>query len=232
VQQSQINPQAFSALREKVRIRQRELTVQVSCSLSAVPIREAGRSSPGGYRLRRRMGICPDEKSRNLFFALLTAEPAPTAKPPRARAPGAVVSEGCYLEPNFVNSLTADIRKGYREPMENILQPSHLKVEGKKVAAKGFIPWPKRSTKSRGCPRILTRPPALARRRRTHASPRGPASSCGKRHDNNIVPLFQAGGLLFPDGAASMGRSKRHAFPMNCHCMGNGPRPGKKGLVA
>jgi len=46
--------------------------------------------------------------------------------------------EWCYLDPNFLNSFPAEIRKLFSETMENILQVSALKAEGDQVASEGL----------------------------------------------------------------------------------------------
>jgi transcriptional regulator with XRE-family HTH domain len=133
-----INPKAVLTLRDKIRVTQQELAARVGCSLSAVQFWEAGRSSPRGYRLRRLLELCPDEESRDLFFAPPTEEPAQSSEPPKDKPTARAGLEKRLLDPNFLPSLPAETRKLYTETVENILQLSAMRVEGNQVAAEGL----------------------------------------------------------------------------------------------
>jgi len=85
-------------------------------------------------------------RNRGTFFALPTAESAPTHEPSKTKSPDQAEWERSYLDPNFLNSFSAEIRKRYREAMENILQETPFPQPATpSLSQKNFPFFPKRS---------------------------------------------------------------------------------------
>ena len=112
--------QAVSALREMVRISQQELAARVGRSLSAVHFWGTD-SPPAGSPTPPTDGDLPRRGIPEPLFTCSASEPAPTPEPPKAKAPDQAKWQRCYLDPNLLNSLSAEIRELQSETKENIL---------------------------------------------------------------------------------------------------------------